>query len=466
MENKMRNPMKAPVLACGLMVVGSILAHWGCGSDPQGGNLPQAEQTLLLPSAPVGITSPASSYARYRRPEFPQTQQYFQWWWFWVKDLAHERHLSVSYAVLDSAALPQNRRAEVAFGSFDAAADTALFQIKRAPLSGLQVANDFDVTITPEGGTPSTITVIDDDTYRIQGAIPGADPTVILGGNRQGAPLTTSIPVRWDLTVHRIYGWYGFDFAETMLRLAKAVDWNGFAHTSEVEGTITVGDEVITLARGSQARAYVETGFGVNLPKGYTYEDATQYPWSWFAVGRPGEAGQTDLSIVAAVTRTRLPGLGIVEGKVADIRLDAATAIQVSCGAPYSMGAICKTNDGKVKTFEVTRDDWAAFPDGAGQVPLYQRLVLETDHYLVELDFYSELARTVRYPMTVEDYLISNFEALGVDAHAVVTHRWTTASYYWWDIFKKFPHDVLDHSEVAADFWSTNTGLEFAYRTD
>jgi hypothetical protein len=80
------------------------------------------------------------------------------------------------------------------------------------------------------------------------------------------------------------------------------------------------------------------------------------------------------------------------------------------------------------------------------------------------MDYWTEPEDYLRLLAFHEDYVFSDFEALGVDVHLVVTRRWSETSYASWDVFHLFPQEE-DRSEVLYDIWSDDGGVEYGYRT-
>ena len=80
---------------------------------------------------------------------------------------------------------------------------------------------------------------------------------------------------------------------------------------------------------------------------------------------------------------------------------------------------------------------------------------------IVEIDFFSELDDYNRLLAFHEDYIFSDFEGLGVNAHVIITKHWK--SYKKWDVLKLFPED---HYKIIEDFWTENSGIEYGYVTN
>jgi hypothetical protein len=200
--------------------------------------------------------------------------------------------------------------------------------------------------------------------------------------------------------------------------------------------------------------------WGENFPSG---DPAIEYPWGWYYAGDASSNTANDLSIIAGVGRhdTGFP-MGTALGKFADIRLDSSTHIGLRQNEIWSESySLMETsNDGDVVQFNVDRDQWATFTDelGSASIPLHQKVTLESDHYIVVMDYYSDMGDYNRLLFPHEDYIFSDFEGLGVDVHVTVTLH--TQTFSWWDIFHMFP---TDHYTTLRDFWSDDGGLEFGY---
>lgn len=67
----------------------------------------------------------------------------------------------------------------------------------------------------------------------------------------------TALEVKWNLTLHRIYGYYAQDVFELPDRYVKGIImWNTYSHAAQVEGTIQIGEKVYQLEKSPRFRAY------------------------------------------------------------------------------------------------------------------------------------------------------------------------------------------------------------------
>lgn len=404
-----------------------------------------------------GVVNPDPYYERYRNDEYSDSNPFFQWWYFTIKDLETNRYFAFDYSISDCASDLTNEGTYMMFSMVDKSQNINFHKYERFPLSSFLVSNDFDIQVPVDNVVDYGIEIIDSDTYHVTGRMDNyasvwtainCDPNLF---------------IEWDLTIHRIYGWYGQQDCEDSLKTFGVISWNTYAHDAEVEGTITIGSTVYTISRNENFRAYCDMNWGENFPAG---DPAIDYPWGWYYAGRSDANTANDLSIIAGVGRhdAGFP-FGTCLGKFADVRLDSNTHIGLRQSEIWSEGySLMETsNDGDVKQFNVERDQWTLFTDdiGSALIPLHQEVTLETDHYIVVMDFYSELSDYNRLLFPHEDYIFSDFEGLGVDVHVTVTYHYIT--YSWWDVFHLFPNH---HYSTLEDFWTDDGGLEFGYDVD
>lgn len=423
-------------------------------------------------SETVGILEPPSHYQRYRRSEFPEDKPFFQWWFFTIADHANDRYFAITHYVLDCVSDLRQESVRVNFAMTAKQEDTLFHKVIKYPITNFSVRNDFDVTIAGAQPGAYTIEVIDEDTYRLRGTLRGSPEATAADGRFMGKSIDPALPIEWDLTFYRLYGWYGQRRVESWLRFFEAIGWNTYAHATQVEGTIKVGDVTHDIARKETCRGYADQNWGIHFPAGRRKDKAVDFPWGWYYVELPDTDLGKELSIVAGVGRQYYRGFGILEGKFASVRLNATTHIEAAAGylfkrTPDSNGLPLEfTNDGKLFRFEVECDQWADYQDAIGiaAIPLQQKVTLETDHYLIALDFHSTLDRYTRLVCPHEDYAFSDFEALGVDVHVTVEFRWLSRTYRWWDIFHWFAMKT-EHRRTLFDFWSKHGGLEYGYVT-
>lgn len=417
-----------------------------------------------------GIINPGSNYQCYRRDEYNLNNTFFQWWYFALKDMENGRNFQIAYGLLNCTKDLTNEFTGTLFGMIEQNTETRFNKAERYPLNKLQIENDFDFTIDVDPNDEEVefeIEVIDNDTYHIHGKMHYPENVAYVLGDLNGMPVSNDLYVDWDLMIYRIYGWYG----QQDLPPSGLIQWNTFAHASEVEGNITVGNTTYKISRNENYRIYCDENWGSNYPSGQPYENPIDYPWGWYYVGLPNADTSQEISIIAGIGRyNNRDILGIVEGKFADIRLDNNTHIGMRQIAIWKLtpnhpgiSYMDTSNDKDLVKFRIYRDQWTDYTDslGTASIPLHQCVYLESKHYIVEMDFYSELEDYNRLPAVHENYIFSDFAGMGVRVHVVVKYH--TVSYRWCDILNLFPKH---HYTVLKDFWSDYGEIEYGYKAD
>ncbi len=421
-----------------------------------------------------GVSQPPSIHQRYRRAEFDADKPFFQWWYFAIKDHRNNRYFAFDYSVSDCADDMTNRGAYVLFAMVDKGSGKNFQKYERYPFENFKAEQDFDVTIRNNQDTDFEIEVIDNDTYHVRGKMRNPSNVWFAEG------CDPAMYIEWDLTIHRNYGWYGQYDIQNIAKAVGLIHWNTYSHDSEVEGFITIGGTTYNIERTEDFRAYCDMNWGENFPKGTPSID---FPWGWYHVNVPDADPKKDLSIIAGVGRhnlanalsgkaaqSNIPGMG----KFADIRLDADTHIGVrsiimspkSVEDVYQPGFVT-TNDGYVKIFKIERGNWAVYTDaiGSAKIPLHQKITIETTNYKTVMDFNSEIGDYNRLLFPHEDYIFSDFEALGVNVHVVISKLTEKTTYAKWDVARKFPVRMKVF-EVIRDFTSDDGGLEYGYNVN
>jgi hypothetical protein len=402
-----------------------------------------------------GVVDPESYYQRYRVDEYPDTEPFFQWWYYTIKDLQNDRYWAISYGMMDCVEDLTNEGASVGFATVDKTTTpvTRLHKIESYSLSTLEVENYFDVQYNDEGVVNFEIEVINDDTYHIRGKMVNPDHVVLAEG------CSADLYIEWDLTLYRIFGWYGQQDCESQNKESGIISWNTYAHDAEVQGTITIGETTYTISRNQNFRAYCDGNWGRDFPTG---DPAIDHAWGWYYAGKPNATPSNDFSIIAG---TGLHDAGFplydVYGRFGDIRFTSAN--HYGCRMiSFGLGEIMSTsNDVDCWEFDVERSDWETYTDSLGSalIPLTQEVTMETEHIKVVMLFESELEDYNRLLFAHEYYIYSDFEGLGVD---VDVDTWTK-SYYWWDLFHFFPKYTYSNTY---SFVSDDGGIEYGYETE
>jgi hypothetical protein len=429
---------------------------------------------LILQSffANDGLRNPTSYHQRYRRDEFSSDAPFFQWWYYAIKDLDSNTYFAFDYAV-SGASDAGNRTSEgsyVMFSMVDLSGAAApkprptqrqneregikgsdatlpsFHKYEKWPLDAFYAAKHVqNISIA---SPLYAVNVLDDDTYHVTGRMDGREHVWYADG------CADDLFVEWDLVIHRIHGRFGQSDFESVFRSTGVIGWNTYAHDAEVEGTIVIGNgderRVYTFTRGDKARAYCDQNWGTSFPGG---EPAIDYPWGWYYVGRPHADMSHDISIIVGTGRyDRGFPLGACTGNYADVVVgrDAHISFRENMivSETFALPKVC--SDGDLLAFNVTRDDWITYTDklGEAQIPLHQRVHMESEHYVITLDFFSARANYNRLLFPTEHYVFSDFEGLGVTCHVIIQTR---------------THATAEKVTMH-DFWSDDAGLEYGYK--
>jgi hypothetical protein len=437
---------------------------------------PFIDPNKIVLLAKDGVVQPASYHQRYRRAEFDADKPFFQWWYFAIKDQKNNRYFAFDYSISDCVSDLTNEGSYVLFAMVDKENGKNFQKIERYPLGNFKVERDFDVTIRNNQDVDFELKVIDDDTYQVRGKMRNPSNVWFADG------CDPDLFIEWNLVIHRNYGWYGQQDIQNITKSVGLINWNTYAHDSEVEGYIRVGDTIYTIERNEDFRAYCDMNWGINFPEG---KPSIDFPWGWYHVNLPNSDPAKDLSIIAGIgrhnlakaletggnsTQLNIPGMG----KFADIRLNSSTHIGVRSiiMSPNSVEDVLQpgfvtTNDGLVKIFKIERDNWAIYTDsiGSAKIPLKQKITIETTHYKTVMDFSSEIGDYNRLLFPHENYVFSDFEALGVNVHVVVSYITEETVYQKWDSLHLFPMKVKVY-QTLKDFWSDDGGLEYGYNVN
>lgn len=398
-----------------------------------------------------GVVQPDMYYMRYRASEYSASKAFFQWYYFTIKDLANDRYFGFDLSQVFGPQDPSHEGTYIMFSMIEQGADTAFHKYERWGINEWNVDGHFHITIP---GSAYEIEPINHDTYHVTGSMTAPGKVWFADGKLEGQAIDPAMIIEWDLTIYRIYGWYGQQDLEADMKANGVISWNTYAHTSEVEGTITVDGTTYTFSRTPQFRAYCDMNWGENFPSGSPKID---YMWGWFYAGLPSSDPNEEIGMIAGIGRQDVGGVyGICEGSFADLRLPNGERLSVRemMGRkpnPEDDGiavvATAAPND-SLESYDVTRSDWVPFTDSLGSdlIPLRQIVTIRTQKKLVTLDFQSALEDYNRLLFAHQDYVFSDFEGLGVTAHVTVVNRQT--------------------GQPIVDFTTNDAGLEFGYDTN
>jgi hypothetical protein len=411
-----------------------------------------------------GVVDPDLYYMRYRYSEYDQNAPFFQWWYYTIKD--YDTNTEFAFGVSQSIGpqYPSNDGTYIMFSMVETSSNTKFHKYEQWDLADMEVLNNgapsFKIRI-PVGTNPDfQIDFMGNDTYHLTGSM--IDPLKVwfTDGTIEGAPVDPGVVVKWDLMIYRIYGWYGQQDLEDELREGN-ISWNTYAHTSEVEGTITVDGVTYTFERTPRYRAYCDMNWGQDFPSGWPNEDPVDYPWGWYYVNLPDADPNNDIGIIAGIGRQHFDASqGISEGRFADIREPGGQHIGVRQGITDKITPDCPgievlgtASDGDLIRFRIDRSDWQTYTDGVGsaEIPYRQIVTIVTTTRRVTMDFQSEAANYNRLLFPHQDYIFSDFEGLGVTCHVTIEERRTLLG--------------VPFFTTLYDFATDDAGLEYGYDT-
>jgi len=211
---------------------------------------PFADPKTIIGLAKDGVVQPPSYHQRYRGDEFDANKPFFQWWYFTIKDHINNRYFAFDYSVSETVKDSTNEGSYVMFAMVDKKSGKNFQKYERYPLENFKVERDFDVTIRSNQDTDFEIKVINDDTYHVRGKMRNPSNVWFAEGCDPGTY------IEWDLMIYRNYGWYGQQDIQNIAKMVGLIHWNTYAHDSEVEGYIKIGDTTYIIDRNEGFRAY------------------------------------------------------------------------------------------------------------------------------------------------------------------------------------------------------------------
>jgi len=266
---------------------------------------------LNLPGALLGgVVDPDAHYQRFRRELYPQSHPFFQWWYFWIRDestgMHHAFYVHSSFCQSD---LPCNQSGVfVMAAQVDAHQGITWSRYERYNLSSLAAATKgqhVDVDGAFHLGAS-------DDGNIIQLAGTLSNRAAIY----RNVGIDQNTAISWNITLYRQYGWYAQPYEELPDRITGVIQWNTYAHSSRVQGRISVGDQEYSFSKDSAYhRAYADMNWGWDFPEApsSSMHAATaevqpltrrahldfNYSWGWFYAGRPASQSQPEVSVIA-----------------------------------------------------------------------------------------------------------------------------------------------------------------------
>lgn len=122
-------------------------------------------------------------------------------YYYWIRDAEHNVHYALCYAI--SLCKPKDPKCkyEGSYVMFARVGPDGNFQkYERYPATAFQFSEHFHIKIA---NGRFELHPLNNDTYHLKGKMFGTENVWVHEG------CDKDLPIEWDLTVHRIYGWYG-----------------------------------------------------------------------------------------------------------------------------------------------------------------------------------------------------------------------------------------------------------------
>lgn len=313
------------------------------------------------------------------------------------------------------------------------------------PLQDLEHSGEWNLAFRKrrDGSVPHRMTLLDNDTYNILSEMPGG---------KTGSGL----PVRWNLTFHRVHGMYSGLDSEEGNKEHCAVVSTLFAYHSRVSGWVESGGKRFEFgsdpASSRRYRAYAAGSWGCKLPSG---SPAIRYPWTWAWIAIPGDEAanpprpEMGLAVGTAVFQLNSTLLGDLYGGYANVGVGtevvAASFADLHHGSSVAEVPLTKSSsDGHLRKYTLGYESWTrgADEDGEFEVPLVQSYDVHTAHWRFQLRFESEIGQYFRCPVVLERdvaglaaaaaaeggapnrlQVFSDYRAVGVRTYVRIWHR-------------------------------------------
>lgn len=383
-----------------------------------------------IPIPGNGVLQPSLHYDRYRQSEYKQNIPYYQWWYYWIRDTENDRHFVVAYGTT----LCKNTDAKSctydgAFTGFGVVDNKKNYRMQKCEFynrNAFSVDQDFNFKVFSNNNeTIYEIQPLNNDMFRIKGNMTKENINNVWFC--EGC--SKDIEIQWDLTLTRIYGWYAQDIFESPDRwLEGVIMWNTYSHTAEIEGKIKLDGVDFVIEKSNTTRAYGDSNWGENMPSSPPeQEPSAKYAWGWYYVNIPSDNKSEELSIIAGTGLSYEDALlRTMDGRFCDIRLDGNKHVELRVMKVWDL-TFDSCNDGTLHRFDVERSNWFNITDSFGNatIPLRQLVTLESDSYLITMDFNSIATNYNRLLFPFVDYIFSDFEALGVSTNLLIIEKKT-----------------------------------------
>ena len=240
------------------------------------------------------MLNPSKHYQRYRYKEYSQNKPYYQWWYYYVQDLAKNKHYAFTYGMTTCSGVPSPActytGAYVLFAEIDNTQKTRMQKYEFYPLSHLLVSDEFNYKVYGSNVSEALknkeaplfeLKPLNDDTFQITGDMRKNSPFAWVSED-----CDLNMEVKWNVTLSRVYGYYAQDVFEKPDELLRGIImWDTYAHNSLIHnGQIIVNGESSILDHNSDPtkvrfRGYGDGNWGQLMPSNPKHPENKDFAW-------------------------------------------------------------------------------------------------------------------------------------------------------------------------------------------
>ena len=347
------------------------------------------------------LPQPSAHTVRYRGAEYTAGRDrfFFQWWNYLIVDSASHQQYQLIYQLSH-----QSSRASVPLPSYSVVGvkhqrrdKSSLTAAQANPFNRTRITLPMDLAISDASDTTRfTQRALDDDTYEVTGYYPASHTS-------------SSYPLSYHLTFHRIHGLYTSPDREASDVSSCTLISNHFAYSSTVSGWWSdAPDHNATFDRSDRFRAYAAASWGCQLPHTDSHPPFT-FPWTWIWLAVPSTPTTPEFSLCLGTARLEAAPLGALYAGVSVMgigdELVGLTFAYAWHNSSLQAPLLSAASDGYLAAFDRRLDRWVEGRDEAGRwrLPLVQEYRLVSKRWAVDVRVESEVGSYFRAPVVVED---------------------------------------------------------------
>jgi hypothetical protein len=409
---------------------------------------------------------PNNNVNRYRLNEVPSNENFYQWWYWMVKDLDTHDAFAVCYYIIRTPENPEITGAYIMFSVITSLGKIMVWY--KYSLEELNyLGNYFQMTL----GQNAEFTQIplSDDIYHVSGNM--NNPSHIWTSSIIYPGIDENSVFSWNWDITRIVGCNTQNDIIDSPLMDQGIKWNTFCFDGRVLGQVQIGNTSYVFNQFTNARAYGDMNFDeIFLGKAEPCEPEDKYRWSWASATKYNLNNPSlDTSIIAGYgISNNMFGISVTPTGIFAAAYNVLNHNVVWKSIDTREGLIdvnliekCSWGSSADSMIEVNIDAWDYFTYtdqyGNARIPHYQKYTLDGEFIKIEMTIYVTSNIINRLPSPYSEYIWSNFEALGATAFVKIFSK----TYRWWDIFHINPVITL-----ADQFYDYNAGLEYGYAAD